>query len=139
MHQRPDGLQVLRARQLRRALRERQLRDPVQVLLRPVRALIAQVASQQELAEAMARPREVLADVLARADKVAQRFLLFGRHAHERQAAGGELAREDLGVPLIGFDAIRRLRGISPGAQTRMSIPRSRACRASVIPVGPAS
>src|SRR4051812_36917578 len=79
------------------------------MLLRPVRAVVAQVASQQELAETMAGTSEVLADVLASADEVAQRLFLLGGHAHERQAAGGELAGEDLRIALVGLDAVGRL------------------------------
>ena len=87
----------------------------------------------------MARPREVLADVLASADEVAQRLLFLARDANERQAAGGELAHQPLGVTRVGLDPIGRLARNQPRrADTHVDAHAARR-RASVMPVGPAS
>jgi hypothetical protein len=51
--------------------------------------------------KAMPRPGEVLADVLAGPNEVAQRFLLLGRHADERQPAGSELPGQQFAVAVV--------------------------------------
>jgi hypothetical protein len=97
----------------------------------------AQRAATQEVREPLAGAVEIAAQILARPE-VAQPLLLDRRDTHGRQLAGGQQAGQALGVASIGLDPVGR-RGISPGAQTRTSRPRSAAARASTKPVGPAS
>jgi len=61
--------------------------------------LIAQPAPQQHLAQSMPGAREILADILARPNQIAQRLLGLSRDANERQAARRELANQALGIP----------------------------------------
>lgn len=81
----------------------------MQMLLGPGSRRIAQLPPEQELAEPVAGAGEVAADVLARANEIAQGLLLDARDANERERAGGELTGEVLGVAAVGLDPVGRL------------------------------
>ena len=63
----------------------------------------------------MPRPREVLADILASTDEIAQRLLFLRWNANERQTTGRKLANDALGVTRVGLDPIGWLARDQPG------------------------
>ena len=73
--------------------------------LRPVEA---DLVTQQQLRQPMARAHQIAAQILARTHQVAQRLLLDARHRDAMQLTGGEQPHQPLGVATIGLDAIAR-------------------------------
>lgn len=61
------------------------------------------VVAEQELRKAMAGPQDVLAEVLARADEVADRLLLRRRDADAGELAGAQQPGELAGVATVGL------------------------------------
>jgi len=72
----------------------------------PARAREGQPASAQEVAQALAGPVEVLAEVLACAHEIAHLLLDHGRHPHEGELARGEQTRQALGVAGVGLHPV---------------------------------
>jgi hypothetical protein len=64
--------------------------------------------TQQQLREPVPGAHQIDPDLLARADQIAQCFLLGPRHPDRVQLAGDEQPREILGVTPIGLDPIPR-------------------------------
>jgi hypothetical protein len=95
--------------------------------------------TQQQLGQPVPRPHQVAAQVLARADEIAQRLFLDAGDRHPVQLAGREQPHQTLGVATVGLTRSLGPRGINPGAQTRQSTPIACSLRASTNPVGPAS
>jgi hypothetical protein len=62
--------------------------------------------TQQELEHVVALPQDVFAGVLAASDQVSQRLLGSSRHADRGELACAKQARQLLGVPPVGLDAI---------------------------------
>jgi hypothetical protein len=106
--QRLDRAQVVVQRRLRRRLAERDPGQPGAVGGRPAArpVLVADVVSQQQLAQPVPGAHQVDADVLARPDEVAQRLLLAARHAHRVQTVDHQQPHQPLGVAAVGLDAV---------------------------------
>ena len=67
-----------------------------------LRALKADLVTQQQLREAMPRAHQIPAQILPRAHQVTQRFLLDARDRHPVQLAGREQPDQALSVTTIG-------------------------------------
>jgi hypothetical protein len=78
--------------------------------LRPVAlgAIEADVVAQQQLGQPVAGAHQIAAQVLTRADQVAQRLFLDGRDRDRVQLARDQQPHQPLGVALVGLDAIAR-------------------------------
>ena len=61
--------------------------------------------AEEKFGEAVARPEQIDADVLAAAEEIAGRFFLLGRNVDGRQGAGAIEDRELRGIAAVGFDA----------------------------------
>src|SRR5213592_3565207 len=70
--------------------------------------VVTDVVAKQELAQPMARPHQVTADVLACPDEIAQRFLLAAWDTDRVQSADHQQTHEPFSIPPIGLDAVLR-------------------------------
>ncbi len=73
---------------------------------RPVPPVVGDAAPQQQLREAVARPRAVGHGVLARAAEVAHRLLVDGRGMHRREQVRAQQRGELPCVAAVGLDAV---------------------------------
>ena len=107
-HQRVDRAHVVKQRGLRSELAQPDPREPLTVAGGPVpgRAVVAHVVAQQQFAQPVTGSHQIAAHVLTRANQIAQRLLLAGRHPHGVQAVDHQQARQPLSVAAVGFDPV---------------------------------
>ena len=107
-HDRVDRAEVLQQRDLRAALPEVDPRQPAAVSDRPRAGgvLVANVVTQQQLAEPLPGAHQITADRLPGANDIAQRLLLAGRDPDRVQRVDHQQAQHPLGVALIGLDLV---------------------------------
>src|SRR5512141_737088 len=112
--------------------------QPLPVALGPVVAVAEDAAmADEELREPMARWGEVLADILARADEIADRLLVGGRNGDHGELAGAIQASELPGVAAVGLHAVRRLHGDEGRGHDLAGDPHLRQLPIDLVPTGP--
>ena len=77
--------------------------------LRPIAPAVVQPAAQEQFAQAMAAPLQILAHIIARPAQIADRFLLRRRRPHLRQQPRAEQLGQLARVAAIGLDPLARL------------------------------
>jgi hypothetical protein len=78
--------------------------------MRPVglRTVEANLVTQQQLGQPMARPHQIATQILARADQIPQPLLLDRRDHDPVQLTGRQQPHETLSIATIGLDPITR-------------------------------
>ena len=107
--------------------------------LRPVLAGVVQATPQQQLAEAMATPLEILAGVIARARQIAHRLVGRRGRLHDRQQPRAPELGQLAGVASIRLDALARLAWHQRGSNDVARDPVRRNLPLQRVPHGPAS
>ena len=129
-----DRAEIVKERRLRAALGQLDLREPLAVAPGPVvaGAVVADVVAQQELPEPVPGAHQITADVLARANHVAQRLLLAARNTDwvqsRRSSKGARVARRRaVGLDLVLRGTLdlsrRRDHAVDPGRRERAGEP----------------
>ena len=105
------GVEVVDEHQLARPIRKPQAREPVAVAARPrvTWERVVDLATQQELRDAVTAAHQIHPQVLPRSDQITKLLLLHLRHPNQPQLPRCEQPRQARRVALIGLD-LRRSR-----------------------------
>lgn len=121
---------------------ETQLLQPLTVEDAPALTVWRRInlTTQEELADAVADPGQVDAQVLATADQIAQLLFIRFRDADQPKLDGAQQTRQPDCVALVDLDVVGSvLQDVAGRANNDIKASRARSLRASPYPVGPAS